>query len=184
MRFMKHGVTMQILLAILAFSVLYVSAVQAEEFDMKNLEVKLGFTRIPDKHTCVGSDISPEIGILGINATSMAVIVDDPDAAAGSFTHWIIWNIPPMDMIPGAIPKNATVNKPIPATQGLTSFGEVGYGGPCPPPGKTSQVFLPRLWTGQDARPPPASEIRPGESNGGPRAAEGRSHGHLWKVIL
>ena len=72
----------------------------------------------------------------------MAVIVDDPDAAGGSFTHWIIWNIPPMDVIPGAIPKNATVNKPISALQGMTSFGEVGYGGPCPPPGKPHRYFF------------------------------------------
>ncbi len=83
MRLMKPGISVQIVLAIFAFSVLYVSAVQAEEIDMKNLEVKLGFTRIPDEYTCVGSDTSPEIGIQGLNATSMAVIVDDPDAAWG-----------------------------------------------------------------------------------------------------
>ena len=47
---------------------------------MKNLEVKLGFTRVPDECTCEGEDISPEIGVQGLSATSMAVIVDDPDA--------------------------------------------------------------------------------------------------------
>jgi len=109
--------------------------------NMKNLEVKLGFTRIPDENTCVGSDTSPEIGIQGINATSMAVIVDDPDAIS-TFTHWIIWNIPPVVVIPGAIPKNATVKKPFSALQGTTSFGEVGYGGPCPPPGKPHRYFF------------------------------------------
>jgi Raf kinase inhibitor-like YbhB/YbcL family protein len=141
MRLMKSRILTQAVVAAFMFSAL-VSAVQAEEMDMKNLEVKLGFTRIPDECTCHGSDASPEIAIQGLNATSMAVIVDDPDAASGSFTHWIIWNIPPMGVIPGAIPKNATVNKPISALQGMNSFGEVGYGGPCPPPGKPHRYFF------------------------------------------
>lgn len=115
--------------------------VHAELTDMKNLEVKLGFTRVPDECTCEGKDISPEIGIQGLNATSMAVIVDDPDAK-GTFTHWIIWNIPPVVVIPGAVPKNATVKKPFLAAQGTTSFGEVGYVGPCPPPGKPHRYFF------------------------------------------
>ena len=94
--------------------------------------------------------LSPEIGIQGLNATSMAVIVDDPDAAAGSFTHWIIWNIPPMDVIPGAIPKNATVNKPISAMQGMTLFRRSRIRWPLPASGKTAQVLSSASldWTG------------------------------------
>ena len=153
MRLMKSRILTQAVVAAFTFSALYVSAVQAEEMDMKNLEVKLGFTRIPDEYTCHGSDNSPEIGIQGLNATSMAVIVDDPDAARGTFTHWIIWNIPPMDVIPGAIPKNATVNKPIPATQGYDLLRRSRIRRPLPASGKTAQVFLPCLWTGQDAGP-------------------------------
>ena len=139
---MKLGILVPAILAVFAFSALYVTAVQAGEITMKNLEVNLGFTRVPDEYTCEGKDISPEIGIQGLNATSLAMIVDDPDAPGGTFTHWLIWNIPPMAMIPGAIPRNATVKKPISALQGTTSFGEVGYGGPCPPSGKPHRYFF------------------------------------------
>lgn len=140
MRLIESRILMQAAVAAFAFSVL-VSGVQSEVADMKNLEVKLGFTRVPDECTCEGEDISPEIGVQGLSATSMAVIVDDPDARS-AFTHWIIWNIPPVDVIPGAIPKNATVNKPFSALQGTNSFGRVGYGGPCPPPGKPHRYFF------------------------------------------
>ena len=139
---MKLRILAPAILVAFAFSVLYITAVQGGEVTMKNIEVKLGFTRVPDEYTCEGLDISPEIGIQGLNATSIAVILDDPDAPGGTFTHWVIWNIPPMAVIPGAIPRNATVKKPIPALQGMTSAGEVGYTGPCPPPGKPHRYFF------------------------------------------
>lgn len=138
---MKLRILLPTIMVAYAFFILYVSAVQAGETDMKNLEVNLGFTQVPDEYTCEGRDISPEIRIQGLNATSIAVILDDPDAVGG-FTHWTIWNIPPMAVIPGAIPRNATVKKPISALQGMTSAGEVGYTGPCPPPGKPHRYFF------------------------------------------
>ncbi len=67
---------------------------------LNNLEVKLGFSQIPVDYTCDGRDISPKIEIHGLNATSIAVIVDDPDARPGTFTHWVIWNIEPTNFIP------------------------------------------------------------------------------------
>jgi Raf kinase inhibitor-like YbhB/YbcL family protein len=66
----------------------------------------------------------------------MAIIVDDPDSSSGNFTHWTIWNIEPIGVIPDGIPRNATVNSPIKAYQGTNNFGQIGYLGPCPPPGK------------------------------------------------
>jgi Raf kinase inhibitor-like YbhB/YbcL family protein len=66
----------------------------------------------------------------------MAVIVDDPDASSGAFTHWIIWNIEPVEVIPEAIPTALSVAKPIKALQGKNDFGRIGYLGPCPPPGR------------------------------------------------
>lgn len=87
-------------------------------------------------------DVSPRIEIEGLNATSLAVIVDDPDASPEAFTHWLIWNIPPMDVIPGAIAKKATIKEPFIAARGRNDFGEIGYAGPCPPPGKPHRYFF------------------------------------------
>jgi len=103
---------------------------------MSELEVNLGFDTVPDNHTCEGSNISPRIEIRGLNAPSLAVIVEDPDAPSGTFTHWLAWNMPPVEVIPSGIPNKAEVSAPIPSAQGRNSFGEIGYSGPCPPPGK------------------------------------------------
>jgi Raf kinase inhibitor-like YbhB/YbcL family protein len=132
-------ISMLTVLAAIAMAVLFVTAVQAGEMDMI---VKLGFDRVPDEYTCEGKDVSPSIEIQGLNATSMAVIVDDPDAPSATFTHWLIWNIQPNDVIPKNIAKNATLKEPFRAVQGTNDFGEIGYGGPCPPPGKQHRYFF------------------------------------------
>ena len=138
----KSKILIQTVLAAIACTVLFVTAVQAGEMDMKSLVVKLGFDRIPDEYTCQGIDVSPSIEIQGLNATSMAVIVDDPDAPSSAFTHWLIWNIPPIDVIPKAIAKTATLKEPFRAMQGTNDFGEIGYAGPCPPSGKPHRYFF------------------------------------------
>jgi Raf kinase inhibitor-like YbhB/YbcL family protein len=135
-------ISMRAVLAAIAIAVLFVTAVQAGEMDMNSLVAKLGFDRIPDEHTCEGIDVSPRIEIQGLNATSMAIIVDDPDAPSGTFTHWLIWNIPPTDVIPRAIAKNAIIKEPFSAFQGTNDFGEIGYAGPCPPSGKPHRYFF------------------------------------------
>lgn len=131
-----------VLAAAIAFAILFANAAQAGETDMKSLVVKLGFDQVPDENTCKGMDASPRIEIEGLNATSLAVIVDDPDAPSAVFTHWLIWNIPPTDVIPGAIAKKATINEPFMAVQGMNDFGEIGYAGPCPPSGKPHRYFF------------------------------------------
>jgi len=126
----------------LAAIVLFGSNATAGGEAMKNLEVKLGFAQVPVNHTCEGQDTSPRIEVHGMNATSMAVIVEDIDAPRGTFTHWVAWNIEPREIIPEGIPRNATVQKPVGATQGVNSFGKIGYWGPCPPPGKPHRYFF------------------------------------------
>jgi len=108
----------------------------------KNLEVKLGFSQFPAVYTCDGRDVSPKIELSGLNAKSIAMILEDPDAPSGNFTHWIIWNIKPTEVIPGGIPNTANVTKPIEAVQGMNTGREIGYMGPCPPPGKPHRYFL------------------------------------------
>jgi Raf kinase inhibitor-like YbhB/YbcL family protein len=131
-----------VLAAAIILALLLPAAVQAEETDMSSIVVKLGFDRVPDESTCRGADVSPEIEIQGINATSLALIVDDPDAPSTVFTHWLIWNIPPIETIPRAIVKTANIDDPFPAVQGTNDFGEIGYTGPCPPPGKPHRYFF------------------------------------------
>ena len=131
-----------VLAAAIILAILLPAAVQAEETDMKNIAVKLGFDRVPDESTCQGADVSPEIEIQGISASSLAVIVDDPDAPSAVFTHWLIWNIPPTETIPRAIEKTANIDNPFAAVQGTNDFGEVGYFGPCPPRGKPHRYFF------------------------------------------
>ncbi len=110
----------------------------------KGLVIKLDFDVFPEKYTCDGEDISPAIHIegLGDEVKSIAIIMDDPDAPFRTFTHWLIWNIEPTDTIPENILKNGVVNEPIKAKQGINDFGRIGYGGPCPPPGKPHRYIF------------------------------------------
>jgi Raf kinase inhibitor-like YbhB/YbcL family protein len=91
---------------------------------------------IPSKFTCDGADISPPLQIADIpsQAKSLALIVDDPDAPSGLFTHWMVWNIPSQTGVvgEGSAPKGV---------QGTNDFGKSGYGGPCPPSGTHRYYF-------------------------------------------
>jgi len=113
---------------------------------MPKVVVQLEFSTFPKKYTCDGEDISPEIRITGIaeHAKSIALIMDDPDAPIGTFTHWIIWNIPASKevVIPEAFPTDSIVETPLKAIQGVNDFKNIGYGGPCPPPGKPHRYFF------------------------------------------
>jgi len=83
---------------------------------------------IPVKYTCEGSNINPEINIRDIpqDAKSLALILDDPDAAKGTFDHWVMWNIP----VKEKIEENSA-----PGAQGKNGKNENKYAGPCPPSG-------------------------------------------------
>lgn len=93
--------------------------------------------RIPAKYTCQGRDISPQLDWNGVpkEAKSLALIMDDPDAPGGIFTHWVIFNIPPDSLkLPEAVPTEPQL--PGSARQGSNDGGGIGYYGPCPPPGR------------------------------------------------
>lgn len=116
--------------------------------NISELKVVLPFAngeKIPVKYTCDGADISPRIEIKDIskNAKSIVIIVEDPDAPSGTFTHWLIWNIPAKENVslPENIPKERFIEKPIHAVQGKNDFGKFGYNGPCPPYGKHRYFF-------------------------------------------
>lgn len=94
---------------------------------------------IPKPFTCDGANASPPLEWSGVpaGAKALALIVDDPDAPSGLFTHWIVVNLPPHT---SSLPEGA---KALPAGsgQGVNDFGKVGYGGPCPPKGRHRYVF-------------------------------------------
>jgi hypothetical protein len=95
---------------------------------------------IPAEHTCDGRNSSPPL--VWTNApegtVSFALITEDPDAPLGTFTHWLISEMPgTLDRLPEGIPAQDLVGAPARATQGQNEFNETGYGGPCPPRGET-----------------------------------------------
>lgn len=93
--------------------------------------------KIPAKYTCDGENINPPLEIEGMpqEAQSLVLISDDPDAPAGTWVHWLVWNIDPTTK---KIEENSV---PSGASEGITSFGRPGYGGPCPPSGTHHYYF-------------------------------------------
>jgi Raf kinase inhibitor-like YbhB/YbcL family protein len=91
---------------------------------------------LPAKHTCEGADASPALKWDGAPAGTkgFALICDDPDAPGGTWTHWVIYGMPAgATELPENVAKTDTASG---AKQGMNDFGRIGYGGPCPPPGK------------------------------------------------
>jgi Raf kinase inhibitor-like YbhB/YbcL family protein len=97
---------------------------------------------IPAKYTCDGQDISPPLQWEGVpeGTKSIALISDDPDAPRGMWVHWVLFNLPADNT---GIEENIPPEKTLPngAIQGITDFGRVGYGGPCPPSGTHRYFF-------------------------------------------
>ncbi|HZQ92202.1 MAG TPA: YbhB/YbcL family Raf kinase inhibitor-like protein [Terriglobales bacterium] len=92
---------------------------------------------IPRKFTCDGEDASPALAWSDppSGTKAFALIVDDPDAPGGDFVHWVAYDLPAgVHALPEGVPKADAL--PAGGRQGRTGFGRVGYGGPCPPPGK------------------------------------------------
>lgn len=89
---------------------------------------------IPSKYTCDGKDINPPLDIddIPMEAKSLALIMDDPDAPRGTWVHWIVWNIP----ITHHIRENEK-----PGDEGLNDSDDNQYGGPCPPSGTHRYFF-------------------------------------------
>jgi len=111
---------------------------------------------IPKMFTCDGSDRSPPLEWSGVPppARALALICDDPDAPGGTWSHWVVFNlpsqvkglkegVPPEQTIPEASTEGSApvVRELQKARQGKNDFGKTGYGGPCPP-GGTHRYFF------------------------------------------
>ena len=92
--------------------------------------------QIPAKFTCSGAGVSPQLAWSAPPAAtaSFALTVTDPDAPRRTFIHWVIYDLPAgTRALPEGVPTQGQL--PDGALQGRNDFGEIGYGGPCPPPG-------------------------------------------------
>lgn len=97
---------------------------------------------IPAMFTCEGEGISPPLHWHGVpeNTRSLALIMEDADGPGGAFTHWVLYNIPPMMQgIDREVPEGGHYGDQ--ARQGLNDSHMMGYGGPCPPQGDHRYVF-------------------------------------------
>jgi Raf kinase inhibitor-like YbhB/YbcL family protein len=92
---------------------------------------------IPEKYTCDGQNVSPPLTWTGApaNTSSFAIIVDDPDAPSGTFTHWVLYDLPA-----GVTELKEAASGS--GKEGVNDFGKKGYGGPCPPPGGPHRYFF------------------------------------------
>lgn len=93
-------------------------------------------TSIPTRYTCDGADVSPPLRLAGTpDVDSLALVVEDPDAPTDEpFVHWLLWNVPSdTEAVPEGIDPGPTVDALDGAVQGTNDFGDLGYGGPCPP---------------------------------------------------
>lgn len=98
---------------------------------------------IPRKYTGEGDDVSPPLKWSGTpeGTKSIALIVDDPDAPRGVWTHWVAWDIPPETTeLPEAVPMQKTLDNGM--KQGVTDFKKIGYGGPMPPRGSDHRYYF------------------------------------------
>ena len=98
---------------------------------------------IPRKFTCDGADGSPELSWTAppTGTQSFALIMDDPDAPVGTFTHWVLYDLPAQT---STLAEGVSKIDELPAggRQGRNDFRKIGYGGPCPPPGKPHRYFF------------------------------------------
>jgi hypothetical protein len=101
---------------------------------------------IPSRHSCEGEDLSPPLRWSNVpeGTRSLALVVDDPDAPDGVFTHWIAWGLDP-----GADGLGEGEAAP---GEGQNDFGTTGYRGPCPPPGHGRHRYVFRIYA-LDAEP-------------------------------
>ena len=98
---------------------------------------------IAKNYTCDGPDASPSLNWTGAPAgtQSFALIADDPDAPAGTWVHWVLYNLPAnATELPEGVKKQEQL--PDGTLQGRNDFRKVGYNGPCPPPGKPHRYFF------------------------------------------
>jgi Raf kinase inhibitor-like YbhB/YbcL family protein len=98
---------------------------------------------IPIDHTCDDDNVSPPLRWqdIPVGTRSLALICEDPDAPAGTWVHWVIFNVAAaVTELAEGVPATEALRGG--ARQGVNDFRRIGYGGPCPPPGKPHRYFF------------------------------------------
>lgn len=144
---MKKLIIISIILIIIGLAVFWILSkpqtnITSQNLNFKNM-IKVSSTAfyhndfIPQKYSCDGEDINPPIKIenVPVEAKSLVLIVDDPDAPMGTWNHWLMWNIDPQinEIQENSVPGGAVL--------GTNDFGKLEYGGPCPPSGVHRYFF-------------------------------------------
>lgn len=144
MRYIKFFYILALILAAAAAIIIFVKPQAQYDLNLpkqKNMKIASsvfennGF--IPEKYTCQGDGVNPPLDFSDVpsEAKSLVLIVDDPDAPMGTWTHWTVWNIKPdvREIRENSIPENAI--------SGMNSSGKNGYERPCPPSGTHRYFF-------------------------------------------
>jgi Raf kinase inhibitor-like YbhB/YbcL family protein len=155
---MKRLCTISLLLLAVSFGMVCAEGEKEEpEASVKKEEAKMKITSnafkegemIPTKFTCDSVDVSPQLSISDVPAEtkSLALICDDPDAPMGTWVHWVVYNLSPnLKELPEGISRDLNpvigTDSSGTATQGMTDFKRLGYGGPCPPRGPAHRYFF------------------------------------------
>jgi Raf kinase inhibitor-like YbhB/YbcL family protein len=136
---------------------------------------------IPNRFTCMGEDLSPPLSWSGVPAGThtLALLCEDPDASAGIWVHWMLFNLPPdTSELHEGVPTSPNLQDG--ARQGMNSGHTIGYHGPCPPHGQSHRYIF-RLYA-LDARvdlPASATRERFREAIEGHILDEGHLLGHF-----
>lgn len=99
--------------------------------------------KVPTECTCDGDDASPSLEWTTPpeGTKSLALTATDPDAPGGTFTHWLLFNLPGNALsLPKGLPQEGHLSDG--SEQGQNDFGKLGYGGPCPPPGNAHRYVF------------------------------------------
>ena len=136
------GILAIVIILIIILASAYKKKSQSQDYNFKGDNMKitsLAFSQgqsIPAKYTCKGENINPELVFEQIppEAKSLALIMDDPDAPGATFTHWVVYNMPPETM-------RLAENSNPPGVQAKNSADENKYIGPCPPSGTHRYFF-------------------------------------------
>lgn len=102
---------------------------------------------LPAKTHLEKGNHSPDLGFHDVppGTKSLALLCDDPDAPAGTWAHWVVWDIPPASKgLREGLPPLDSV--PDTCRQGVNGFGTVGWGGPCPPAGTGTHHYVFKLF--------------------------------------